>query len=36
MERMERLGAAPILNDDAVGGNCGILIVSNKLCNRQH
>lgn len=28
IERMEQLGAAPVLNDDAVGGNCGILVVS--------
>eukprot|EP00878_Enallax_costatus_P018072 GHUV01019014.1.p1 GENE.GHUV01019014.1~~GHUV01019014.1.p1 ORF type:complete len:251 (+),score=57.08 GHUV01019014.1:162-914(+) len=26
MERMEQLGAAPLLNDNAVGGNCGMLI----------
>lgn len=28
MKRMEQLGAAPLLNDNLVGGNCGILVVS--------
>eukprot|EP00879_Flechtneria_rotunda_P015732 GHRR01016454.1.p1 GENE.GHRR01016454.1~~GHRR01016454.1.p1 ORF type:complete len:236 (+),score=52.74 GHRR01016454.1:114-821(+) len=29
MERMERLGAAPILNDGKIGGNCGLLLDAN-------
>jgi hypothetical protein len=31
MARMEHLGAAPLLGDGAVGGNCGILVVSRGL-----
>jgi hypothetical protein len=31
MARMERLGAAPLLADGAVGGNCGILVVSRNM-----